>query len=47
MELGQKITVSIDPAVRRFLEAYLAGDRSKSRPAVVNQALRLLEQREN
>jgi len=37
----------IDPASRRFLEAYLAGGRSKCRPAVVNQALRLLEQREN
>lgn len=47
MELAQKISVSIDPAVRRFLEAYLANGRSKSRSAVVNEALRLLEQREN
>ena len=47
MELAQKISVSIDPAVRRFLEGYLASGRSKSRSAVVNEALRLLEQREN
>lgn len=47
MELAQKISVSIDPAGRRFLEAYLASGRSKSRSAVVNEALRLLEQREN
>ncbi len=47
MELAQKISVSIDPAVRRFLEGYLASGCSKSRSAVVNEALRLLEQREN
>ena len=47
MQLAQKISVSLDPGMLRFLEAYLASSRSKSRSAAVNEALRLLEQREN
>ncbi len=47
MELAQKVSVSIDPAVMRFMQDYLASSHSKSRSAVVNEALRLLERREN
>ena len=47
MQLAQKVSVSIDPAVMRFMEGYLAASHGKSRSAVVNEALRLLEQREN
>ena len=46
MQLAQKISISLDPAVMQFMEAYLARTASKSRSSVVNEALRLLEQRE-
>ena len=44
--LAQKISISLDPATMKFIEAYLARHRDKSRSQVVGEALRLLQRHE-
>ncbi len=47
MQLASKISVSIDPALARFIESYRAKHKNASRSHVVSEALRLLQQSEN
>jgi Arc/MetJ-type ribon-helix-helix transcriptional regulator len=46
MQLAQKLSVSLDPALVQFVDEYSARNAAKSRSAVVNQALRLMQQHE-
>lgn len=44
--LAQKISISLDAATMKFIEAYLARHRDKNRSQVVGEALRLLRRQE-
>ena len=46
MQFAQKISVTLDPGTRGFMEAYRIRHKSKSRSSVITDALRALEQRE-
>lgn len=46
MQLAQKVSISLDPAMIGFMQGYVKRNHLKSRSSVIHQALRLLEQSE-
>ena len=46
MQVAQKVSISLDPAMIGFMQGYVKRNHLKSRSSVIHQALRLLEQTE-
>ena len=44
--LAQKISISLDPATMKFVDAYLRRHKDKSRSQLIGEALRLLQRQE-
>ena len=44
--LAQKISISLDPVIMKFVDAYLKRHKEKSRSQLIGEALRLLQRQE-